>query len=211
MLPGCRRPLRTILPGRCRARRPRRPDHEAVVGDPEAGRAQAVAVEDRAGEPAVGEDDRRRGRPRAPSARRGTGRRPGGRGPSRCGSPTLRGSSSRRRGAGCDRRGAAARAPRRRSPSRWRPGSQIGKSRCRSPGMRSRPEQRLAGPHPVAVAANVLISPLWANSGRGGRAASRGRCWSRSGSARAPSRTANRSSDRSGKNVGSCAAVSMPL
>ena len=55
---------------------------QAVVGHPVAGRAQAVAVEHGADHGAVGEGDRGRAVPRLHQRARGTGRRPGGPGPS---------------------------------------------------------------------------------------------------------------------------------
>ena len=126
-------------------------DDETVVGHPVARRAQAVAVEDRADLRAVGEDDARgtvpglhqrgvelveRARPASISVwfshasgiiistECGSDR------PPRCSSSST------------SSKDAESEAP----------GVQIGKIRSRSPGIRSEVEQRLAGPHPVAVA-----------------------------------------------------------
>ncbi len=68
-----------------------------------------------------------------------------------------------------------------------RPGVQTGKSRSMSPGRTVGARQRLAGPHPVAVALHgVDLAVVGDDSGRDGPAATTGRCWWRTGSAPAP-------------------------
>ena len=110
---------------------------EAVVGDPVAAGPQAVAVEDRADLGAVGEDDAGRAVPRLHQRGVELVERAALPGPSRRGSPTPPGSSSAPRAAASGRPGAAARAPRRSDAESLAPGVQIGKSRSRSPGIRS--------------------------------------------------------------------------
>ena len=101
---------------------------QAVVGDPVAAGAQAVAVEHRADLGAVGEHDARGAVPRLHQRgvelveRRGASR------PSRRGSPTPPGSSSAPSAAASGRPCAAARAPRRRWRSRRRRWCRSGRS-----------------------------------------------------------------------------------
>ena len=127
--PGWSRPLRTMR-GRVEV------EHadlggehdQAVVGDPVAAGAQAVAVEHRADLGAVGEHHAGGAVPRL--HQRGVElveRAPAWR-PSRCGSPTPPGSSSAPSAAASGRPCAAARAPRRRRPSRRRRGCRSGRA-----------------------------------------------------------------------------------
>ena len=107
---------------------------QAVVGHPVARRAQPVAVEHRADLVAVGEDHAGWAVPGL--HQRGVelveGR--GGRDPSRCGSPTPPGSSSAPRAAASGRPCAAARAPRRTTPSRTRRACRSGRAARGRPG-----------------------------------------------------------------------------
>ena len=124
--------------------------HQAVVGDPVAGRAQAVAVEDGADDRAVGEGHRRRSVPRLHQRRVVPVEGPAGR---------VHGPVVLPRLGDHHQHGVVDGAP-----PRWRssstssneaeslaPGVTTGKARS-SPGIRSVAQQRLTGPHPVAVA-----------------------------------------------------------
>ena len=137
-------------------------DHEVVVGDPVAAGPQAVAVEHRADDGAVGEGDRRRAVPRLHQRRvepvEGALRRRH----RRRGSPTPRGSSSAPRAAADGRRGAAARAPRRSWPCRTPPGVQIGKARSSARDQRRLRSSASRARIQLRLPCTVLISPLWA-------------------------------------------------
>ena len=124
---------------------------QVVVGDPVAAGPQAVAVEHRPDHGAVGERHAGRAVPRlhqrgVEAVERTLARRPSCRG-----SPTPRGSSSASRAAGCGRRGATARAPRRTWPSRCRRACRSG-TPARDRAADRWPASTLAGAHPVAVA-----------------------------------------------------------
>ena len=123
----------------------RRHDHAVVVGDPVARRAQAVAVEHRADDRAVGERDRRGTVPRLHQRRRGSGRTPCARRPSTRGSPTPPGSSSRI--AWCSGRPArlsSSSASSKRAVSDA-PGVQIGNARVEVAGQHVATASRLRG------------------------------------------------------------------
>jgi hypothetical protein len=158
---------------------------ETVVGDPEARRPQAVAVEHCADLGAVGEDDGRRTVPRLHEGGvvgvEGTAGRihllvvlPGLRdhhqhGVRQVAPPEVQQLENLVEG------GRVARAR-----------VQIGKTRERSPGIRSLASWASRARIQLRLPMTVLISPLWAISGTGAPAATTGTCWSRTASARGP-------------------------
>ena len=93
--------------------------HQAVVGHPVAGRAQPVAVEDRADHRAVGEGHRRRAVPRLHQGGVVPVEGPAGRVHGPVVLPGLGDHHQHGVVAGAGRPGGAAPAPRRRRPSRW--------------------------------------------------------------------------------------------
>ena len=174
---------------------------EVVVGDEPAARAQAVAVEDGAGERAVGERDRGRTVPRLHQARVELVERAAVRVHARGRSPTPPGSSSAPRAAGCGRTGAAARAPRRSSSSRSRPACRSGSAaRCRR-GSCDVASSASRAAIQLRLPRIVLISPLWAINRYGWASGHDGNVFVENRECTSAIAEVSRSSDRSGKNV----------
>ena len=129
-------------------------DDQVVLGDVIAAGAQAVAVEHRADDRAVGERDARPGRPTAPSGRRGIRRTPAGPGPSAslfCQASGIIISTE----CGSDRplSGEELQAVVEAWPSREPDSVRIGNIFCSSSPKTSLLQRAGAGAHPVAVAA----------------------------------------------------------
>ena len=91
------------------------------------------------------------------------------------------------------------------------PGVQIGKSRSRSPGIRSEASSASRARIQLRLPMTVLISPLWAMNRNGCDSGQLGKVLVENRECTTASAEATRSSTRSGKNVSSWSVVSMPL
>ena len=137
-------------------------DDQAVVGDPVAGGAQSVAVEDGADDGPVGEGDRRRAVPRLHEGGVELVEGPLGRRPCAGAAPRPRGSSSARRGAGERPPRCSSSSTSSKLAESLAPGVMIGKIRSRSPGKRSLASRSSRARIQLRLPCRVLISPLWA-------------------------------------------------
>ena len=183
----------------------------AVAGDHPAAGTQAVAVEHRAERVAVAEGQAGGTVPRLDEAASGSGRSPRARRGRRRGPPRRPGSSSSSRAGASGRRAPSARSARSKAAESETPSSISGRQSARSSPNSSEESTASRARIQLTLPRTVLISPLWAIIRSGWASSQLGAVLVEKREWTIAKVLASERSRRSGKNCGSCGAVSIPL